>query len=129
MKKFIPSLLAFVLLAGISVALLNVHKVSATTTTSVDAGATIKNPFKGGGNLEELFVAILNGVVIPIGAVAVVLGFIYTGFLFVKAQGNDKELPQARGALLNTVIGAIILLGAGVIANVIGNTINQLKAS
>ncbi len=120
MKKFIPSVLAFVFLAGISVTLLNVH-------AAVDAGAKLDNPFRTGGNLEELFVMILNNVVVPIGAVAVVVGFIYTGFLFVQAQGSEKELPKAREALKNTVIGAIILLGAGVIASVIGNTINQLR--
>ena len=120
MKKFIPSVLAFVFLAGISVTLLNVH-------AAVDAGAKLDSPFRTGGNLEELFVMILNNVVVPIGAVAVVVGFIYTGFLFVQAQGSEKELPKAREALKNTVIGAIILLGAGVIASVIGNTINQLR--
>jgi len=127
MKKLIPSVLAFVFLAGIAVTFVHAAPPPPPPPAPVNAGATIENPFRTGGNLEELFVMILNNVVMPIGAVAVVLGFIYSGFLYVKAQGNDKDLPEAHNALKFTVIGAIILLGASVIASVIGNTINQLR--
>ena len=95
--------------------------------STVDASAKIENPFKTGGNLVDLFKAILNNVVLPVGAVASVLAFVYSGFLYVKAQGNEAELKTAHKAILYTVIGTVILIGAAVIADVIGNTINQLR--
>ena len=95
--------------------------------STIDASAKIDNPFKTGGNLVDLFKAILNNVVLPVGAVASVLAFVYSGFLYVKAQGNEAELKTAHKAILYTVIGTVILIGAAVIADVIGNTINQLR--
>ena len=95
--------------------------------STIDAGAKIDNPFKTGGNLVDLFKAILNNVILPVGAVASVLAFVYSGFLYVKAQGNETELKTAHKALLYTVVGTVVLIGAAVIADVIGNTINQLR--
>lgn len=51
---------------------------------------------------------------------------IYVGFLFVKAQGKEEELRDARRALLWTVIGALILLGSQAIAMGIKATVEAL---
>ncbi|MBP6884671.1 MAG: hypothetical protein KBC17_02485 [Candidatus Pacebacteria bacterium] len=40
----------------------------------------------------------------------VVIMIVWTGFLFIKAQGNVEALGVAKKALLYTVIGAIIVL-------------------
>lgn len=40
----------------------------------------------------------------------VVIMIVWTGFLFIKAQGNAEALGVAKKALLYTVIGAIIVL-------------------
>ena len=55
-----------------------------------------------------------------------VLAVIYAGFLFVKAQGNSGELEIAKNALLYTVIGGALLLGAFVIATAIKQTVNDI---
>jgi hypothetical protein len=64
---------------------------------------------------------------VQIGAVAVTLAVVYAGFLFVVAQGNPEKLNQARKTLFYTIIGALVLLGAQVIAGVIESTIKQLQ--
>jgi hypothetical protein len=51
---------------------------------------------------------------------------IWTGFLFVKAQGNPTELEKAKKSFLNAIIGMAIILGAWAIATVIANTINKI---
>jgi hypothetical protein len=51
---------------------------------------------------------------------------VYVGYLFVVAQGNDTKLSEAKQALLYTVIGALILLGAQAIAIGICQTTSAL---
>ena len=54
--------------------------------------------------------------VIRIGTVVVVVMLIYVGYLFVVAQGSSDKITEARQALLWTVVGALILLGAQAIS-------------
>ncbi len=86
----------------------------------------IENPFKGGDSLPELITAILNNVVMPIAAVAVVIWIVWAGFTFVTAQGKPAEIEKAKSRLLWSLIGAGILLGAAGISAVVQNTIGAL---
>jgi hypothetical protein len=88
----------------------------------------IKNPLSGINDLNGLIVAILN-IVLVIGVPIITLAIIYCGFLFVQAQGNSEEITQAKSALLYTIIGAALLLGAFVIANAIQGTVNDIKST
>lgn len=83
----------------------------------------LDNPIKGVDDIYEFVALVLENVVIPIGSVIVVLMFIYSGFLFVTARGNEDQIKTARHIFLNVVIGTVILLGSVVIAQVIKNTI------
>lgn len=102
---------------------------NAPTGSTQNTGKTdLENPFKGVGNsLQDLFVAIINRILLPIGSVIAVIAFIYSGFLFVMAQGKPAEIETAKKALLYTAIGTALLLGASVLANVITGTINSLR--
>ncbi len=51
---------------------------------------------------------------------------VYVGFLFVAAQGNEEKIRSARSALVWTLIGGLILLGATAISKVIQATANTL---
>lgn len=85
---------------------------------------TINNPI-GPNSLNELIVAVLEFIV-RLGAIVVVFFVIYSGFLFVKAQGDPGKLSEAKSTFTYTIIGGVILLGAQVIAEVIKNTARQL---
>jgi len=87
----------------------------------------LKNPFSGGDSLFALLEKIISDILMPIGGVLAVLAFIYSGFLYVMAQGNESKLATAHKALLYTSIGTAILLGSWVLAKVIETTINQLR--
>lgn len=86
----------------------------------------IRNPINAQSTAEvlEAFLKIL----VQIGAVAVTLAIVYAGFLFVAARGNPEELNRAKRTLMWTIIGALVLLGAQIIASVIGNTIKTIGA-
>ncbi len=62
-------------------------------------------------------------IAIPIIALAI----IYCGFLFVAAQGKPEAITKAKSALLYTIIGSAILLGAWAIANLIVDTVKGLS--
>jgi hypothetical protein len=103
----------------------------ATGGTNNPAGVSVElqNPFACGQNctLFTLLESVIDGILLPIGGVLAVLAFIYSGFLYVVAQGNEAKLKTAHKALLYTSIGTAVLLGSWVIAKVIENTINQLR--
>lgn len=88
---------------------------------------TLKNPFGQNTTITGLINKIIDDILIPVGAVVSVLMIIYAGFLFVTARGNEKQIGDARQALLYACIGAAILLGAKIISTVIQGTIEQLK--
>lgn len=87
---------------------------------------TLKNPI-GGTNTLSAFIDKILDVVITIATPIAVLAIIYSGFLFVKARGNDKELAVAKEVLKWTLIGVMVLLGAQLLSSVIAGTITSLK--
>lgn len=90
----------------------------------------LPNPFNCGTancTLFDLLRKVINDILLPIGGVLAVLAFIYSGFLYVTAQGNEAKLKIAHKALLYTAIGTAVLLGSWVISQVIKNTIDQLR--
>jgi len=84
------------------------------------------NPLNGINDLPTLISTILNKIVEPLAAVAVVVMIIYSGFKFLTAQGNATEIAKARTSLLWVLIGAGILLGAAAIAAAVQGTFSQL---
>lgn len=56
----------------------------------------------------------------------VVLAFIWSGFLFVRAQGNQTELENAKKNIWWSIIGAFILMGAWGFATMISQTVETL---
>ena len=93
----------------------------------VDSGGELfPNPI-GPDNVME-FVQMILEVVMKIGIPVAALFIIYSGFLFVKAQGNEQELEKAKKAFTYAVIGTAILLGSWLLATGIESTINSLEA-
>jgi len=99
---------------------------SISHSQQMESGSGIQNPLKGITSITG-FVSVLLGYVVRIGAVVAVFAFIYSGYLFVKARGNPKELETAKTVFINTVIGVAVLLGAQLIATIIVGTINNIK--
>ena len=92
---------------------------------SETSGGGLTNPLGSIDSLPEFMTAILRAIV-TLGSIVLTLAIIYVGFLFVKAQGNAEQISAARSALLWTVIGGLILLGAETVGLVIENTVESL---
>ena len=108
MKYILPSLLVFLL----------------GTALPAVAQTPFENPLRT-RSLNELLHAFL-GIIIYLGTIALLLGFVWTGALFVFAQGKAEKLSEARRALVWTLIGGAILLGAEGIAAIIEATGSRL---
>lgn len=98
--------------------------VTQTNTAGGNSIETLKNPLKF-NSLTELMDGILQAVV-QLGAILLVFMLVWVGFLFVMARGNPEEISKARSALVWTLIGGLILLGAEAISQVIQATVQTL---
>jgi uncharacterized membrane protein YhaH (DUF805 family) len=103
--------------AGLAFSLLAL--VSPRTTS-----AQFVNPL-GEITLQEFLLAVLNAVIYIVTPV-IILMIVYTGFLFIAAQGNPQKLSDARRALIWTIIGALIVLGSIALAMAIEATVAQI---
>ncbi|MBP9711944.1 MAG: hypothetical protein KBD55_02850 [Candidatus Pacebacteria bacterium] len=89
-----------------------------------ETSGRICNPIKQ-QNFTDLLAKVLEGA-LKIGLPIIALAVIYSGFLFVSARGNPEELSKAKSALMYTLIGAAILMGAAAIAQLITDTVQAL---
>ncbi len=69
----------------------------------------------GERSIEEMVGIIINIALGFIGIIMVIL-FIYGGFLWMTAAGDDKKVSKAKDILTAAVIGLIIVLAAYAIA-------------
>lgn len=99
-----------------------------TTNSGVPptSSGALQNPLNNINSLPELLHAVLQAVTV-LGSILLSLMLVYVGFLFVTAQGNSEKLQSARSALVWTLIGGLILLGAQAISIVVQNTVQQLS--
>ena len=133
--KFIRNSLVFLLAAFILV--VPVLSIAQTinpiddggTITPIDDGSTITpagngkliNPISA-NTVNDFLKAILKGI-IKISIPVIALAIIYSGFLFVFAQGNSEKLETAKRAFTFAIIGAAILLGAWALSILISETV------
>ncbi|MEK7593746.1 MAG: TrbC/VirB2 family protein [Patescibacteria group bacterium] len=89
------------------------------------ATGVLENPLRGTNDLTTLIIKIL-GAVVKIGGYVAVLAIIWSGFLFVKAQGNKTELETAKSTFMYTIIGVAVLLAAQGLALALGETIKSV---
>lgn len=93
----------------------------ATGGTPCESSTALCNPIKY-DKFSDFVSAVIKAAV-QVLMPFVVLAFIYTGFLFVKAQGKDAEITAAKKSLRYSIIGAFILMGAWGFAQIISATV------
>ena len=87
-------------------------------------GFTLRNPLAA-DTLEEFFATLIEFVV-RLGTLVVIVMIVVVGFMFVNARGNPEEIKKAREALLWTLVGGVILIGASIIAEAIKATVEAI---
>jgi len=92
---------------------------------TAQAVEVLQNPLKF-DRLDQLVAAVLQ-IVVMVSLPIISLIIVYSGFLFLTAQGNPKKLEGARDNIMYALIGAILVLGAWALAELLANTIEQLR--
>ena len=116
-RIFLNSFFALILLSVcIAPQLSHAQTPAASTTIKLD----LQNPIDS-DNIQEFIDSLMTGVVELLTPV-IVLMFLWTGFLFIKAQGNGEKLTEAKKSLMYTIIGAALVLGADGLSHVLQST-------
>lgn len=100
------------------------YAVLAPLSVFAQQGAVFNNPAKS-QNIQSFIQSFLIAVV-QISLPILTLFFVYAGFQFVFARGNKQKLADAKRNFLFVVLGAILILGAWVLATLIASTATQV---
>lgn len=90
------------------------------------AFADLDNPL----NVNSIadFIAKALKVLVIVALPIITLFIVISGFMFILARGNESKLTDAKKNFVYVIIGALLILGAWVIATLIGGTVSQLVA-
>ena len=75
--------------------------------------------------IDQLVDIVLRAI-ITIGVPVLTFMLVLTGFYYVSAMGNEGKLKTVHQMLEYTIYGAILILGAKVLHEVLKNTLTQL---
>ena len=92
-----------------------------------EGGGKLINPLSGDMSFMEFITFLVKDVLVGlIAPIVLTLALLYTGFMFIMAQGKEQELARAKNMFFFVIIGGILLLGAYVILEVLVNTVDEL---
>ncbi len=94
--------------------------------STMKVAAKLENPLAGVNSISDLFYKIVN-FLISFSYVVIAFFLILSGFKFVKAQGSDTELEEAKRMFYGTIIGALVIIGAQTITTVVQKIIEGLS--
>lgn len=85
---------------------------------------TLRNP----ANVPDFqtFIANFLKAIVEISLPILTLFIVYAGFMFVMARGNEEALAKAKHNFMYVILGAILILGAWVLATLIASTATQV---
>ena len=86
----------------------------------------IQNPLNSAYSTIPTFIAGFLKVMVQIGLPIVALFLLIAGYRFASAGGNSDKLTKAKDNFIYVIIGASLILGAWVLATLIGNTVSQV---
>ena len=85
--------------------------------------AKLNNPI-GVDSIVDLLEALL-AIVVVLATPVIVFFIIYSGFLYVTAQGNAAKVEEATKSLTYAVIGGVLVLGAFAIAQIVKSLVDS----
>jgi hypothetical protein len=84
----------------------------------------LRNPLRF-PSIEKFIEGVLQAVVM-IALPIIVLFMVYAGFKYIFARGNSGKITDAHKNFTYVIIGTALILGAWVLATLIGGTVTQL---
>ena len=84
------------------------------------------NPLNSSFSSIPAFLAGALKVMVMVAIPLITLFVVISGFMFIMARGNASKLEKAKQNFVYVILGALLILGAWVIAELIGGTVTQL---
>lgn len=94
------------------------------TSVALAQEVALKNPLNF-SSIPEFIAGALKALAL-IALPIITLFLVISGFLFITAQGNETKLNDAKRNFVYVIIGALLILGAWILATLIAGTVNQL---
>ncbi len=94
--------------------------------STAHAATGLENPLNSSFSTIPAFIAGALKVLVIVALPIITLFLVVSGFMFVFARGNSSKLEDAKKNFVYVIIGALLILGAWVIATLIGGTVTQL---
>ena len=91
--------------------------------------AQFENPLKSEFSTVERFIAGALRAMVMVALPVLALFIVFSGFKFIAAQGNPQKLGEAKMNFVYVILGALLILGAWIIATLIGGTVSQLTGT
>ena len=92
-------------------------------------GSKLDNPLKPEFSTIPTFIAGALKVLVIVALPVIALFIVVAGFMYIAARGNPGKISEAHKNFVYVLIGALLILGAWVIATLIGGTVTQLVGS
>lgn len=89
------------------------------------AQTALQNPLQF--NSIQDFLKGLLGALMYLGLPIIALVIVYSGFLFITAQGNSGKIETAKMNIFYVLIGTGIFLGAWALTGIVANTITLFR--
>ena len=90
------------------------------------AFADFENPLNSNFSSIPAFIAGALKVLVIVALPIITLFIVISGFMYIMARGNPGKITEANKNFMYVIIGALLILGAWVIATLIGGTVTQL---
>ena len=120
------SLLPPRLVSGVVVSFLLTTVFVLVAISTAHAATGLENPLNSSFSTIPAFIAGALKVLVMVALPIITLFLVISGFMFVLARGNSSKLEEAKKNFVYVIIGALLILGAWVIATLIGGTVTQL---
>jgi cytochrome c biogenesis protein CcdA len=96
------------------------------TVAHATGDVSLENPLNPQFSSIPNFIAGFLKVLVMIALPIITVYFVLAGYKFVTAGGDTTKISEARRNFVNVVLGAALVLGAWVLATLIGGTVTQL---
>ena len=95
-------------------------------STALAQSGGFENPLNSQFSSIPGFIAGALRVLVIVALPIITLFIVVAGFMFVLALGNESKLTNAKKNFFYVIIGALLILGAWIIATLIAGTVNQI---
>lgn len=98
-------------------------------TFAYGAEVGLKNPLNPSFSSIPAFIAGALKALAVIALPIISLFLVISGFLFLTAQGNEQKLQTAKKNFFYVIIGALLILGAWILATLIAGTVSEVAGN